>query len=369
MVSVQSSSCLANIPNCGNFASRSFQKLGVKLRFFTVNAAYPDFRSQAGIVFLKRTKQMFSRHLVATRTPRFHADKSPGAEPGTETAISLLTIEFTKSGDTTMKHPTLSANFKTLAAGFIGCLLLAGTAAVSAAVKDTKHNLGSAGTGPNTFSGTNEVCVFCHTPHGADTSAAVPLWNRTLALPSTYTTYDTLGTTSLDGATAPVGSVSLACLSCHDGTQAMDTLLNDPGSGAVVSTFTLGLWTGVDRPQGIADLGQDLTNDHPVGIQYGGGGLTVTTPAGALNDGDFITTQNATINGTTVWWVDTGLTGTGTREKTDMQLYTRTVAAIDGGAAQPFVECASCHDPHSSNTTFLRIANDNSDVCLACHNK
>jgi len=50
----------------------------------------------------------------------------------------------------------------------------------SAQVALTKHNLGSAGPGPNTFSGTAAVCVFCHTPHGADTSAEVPLWNKTL---------------------------------------------------------------------------------------------------------------------------------------------------------------------------------------------
>lgn len=32
------------------------------------------------------------------------------------------------------------------------------------------------------------------------------------------------------------------------------------------------------------------------------------------------------------------------------------------------VECASCHDPHScSNPLFLRISNDRSALCLACH--
>ncbi len=32
------------------------------------------------------------------------------------------------------------------------------------------------------------------------------------------------------------------------------------------------------------------------------------------------------------------------------------------------VECASCHDPHSCNTPlFLRISNDRSALCLACH--
>jgi hypothetical protein len=78
---------------------------------------------------------------------------------------------------------------------------------------------------------TSETCVFCHTPHGSDTNAAVPLWNKELPDPTSYTRYSTLGTSTLDGEEAPVGSVSLACLSCHDGSQAVDTVLNVPGSG------------------------------------------------------------------------------------------------------------------------------------------
>jgi predicted CXXCH cytochrome family protein len=33
--------------------------------------------------------------------------------------------------------------------------------------------------------------------------------------------------------------------------------------------------------------------------------------------------------------------------------------------------CQSCHDPHSANTTFLRIPGGNarSQICLTCHNK
>lgn len=250
-----------------------------------------------------------------------------------------------------------------LAAMFIGA------GSVYAAISNTRHNLGTTGPGPNTFSGTGEICVFCHTPHGADTSASVPLWNKTLAAPASYTTYDSLGTTSMDGATAPVGSVSIACLSCHDGTQAMDTVLNQPGSGATVASYGAGVWTGSSTPQGIALIGQDLSNDHPVGIQYGGGGITEAAPAAATRDIDFVAPANANINGTTVWWVDTEATPNGTRQKTDMQLYTRSVAAIDAGANQPFVECASCHDPHTENSTFLRVSNTGSAVCLACHTK
>ncbi len=232
----------------------------------------------------------------------------------------------------------------------------------------TPHNLGSGGPGPNTFSGTAEVCVFCHTPHGGATNVSVPLWNRNLAAPTDYTTYATLQTSTMEGEEAPVGSVSIACLSCHDGTQAMDTVLNEPGSGLTNPGFA-GIWTGADRPQGIADLTQDLTNDHPIGIQYGGGGITVSAPTGTLNDPDFNAPGNVNMNGTTVWWVDSETTPNGTREKTDMLLYTRSVAGIDGGLAQPFVECASCHDPHTTNATFLRTSNDGSAVCMACHNK
>ena len=177
------------------------------------------------------------------------------------------------------------------------------------------------------------------------------------------------GAHGASGQTAPVGSVSIACLSCHDGTQAMDTVLNEPGSGAIVSSYNSGIWSGSENPTGIALIGTDLTNDHPIGIQYGGGGITVGTPAAATNDPDFVPTSTAVINSNTIWWVDTEPTANGTRQKTDMQLYTRSVGSIDAGTFQPFVECASCHDPHAETQTFLRISNDDSAVCLACHVK
>ena len=247
----------------------------------------------------------------------------------------------------------------------------------SAQISSTKHNLGTGGTGVNKFSGTAEICVFCHTPHGADTSAAVPLWNRTLPSPASFTTYDSLGTSSLDGKTASVGSVSIACLSCHDGVTSMSTVINAPGSGTTGdAAWQAGTWSGANQTAGkiaaglITNIGTDLRNDHPVGIQYGGGGITLSAPGAATRDADFKPTTSSVLGSSRVWWVDTEAAPNGTRQKTDMALYTRPAGSYTGQTeSEPFVECASCHDPHTTNSTFLRVANAGSAVCLACHVK
>jgi predicted CXXCH cytochrome family protein len=273
-----------------------------------------------------------------------------------------------------------------LVRSFAATALLFGALGVSqqavAGISTTKHNLGTTGTGGNnkTTVGTDEICVFCHTPHAADTTAPAPLWNKRLTTGSTYQTYATLNSSTIDGEIISVGSISLACLSCHDGAQAMDNIINAPGSGGydVTGGGTNGLgwtWAGtrvdangkmINTGTTLAMLGADLSNDHPIGIQYCGGGQTAVSPTGACKDKDFVAPSNATINSNLVWWVDTtGGTG-GTREKTDMILYSRAFT----GATGPSVECGSCHDPHSdTNATFLRVSNTGSGVCLSCHVK
>lgn len=290
------------------------------------------------------------------------------------------------------------------ASGVVALMLLAAGVFVAqsavAGIASTKHNLGTNGTGTNHLSaGTAEICVFCHTPHGADTTAAVPLWNRVLGASTSYTTYNSLGTSSLDGATAPVGSVSLACLSCHDGAQSMSVMINQPGSGGYVvagANLSGSAWAGTNQSAGkiagtdlITLIGTDLKNDHPIGIQYGGGLANNATfgsasiNSGTTRDPDFNTAVYVNLNNNPVWYVDRN--GNGSRDKSDMLLYTRNgdntaavqimtqtkgVASGTMTGVQAFVECASCHDPHNStNATFLRVANDNSAVCLACHIK
>ncbi len=173
----------------------------------------------------------------------------------------------------------------------------------------------------------------------------------------------------MEGQEVIVGSISIACLSCHDGAQAMDVVINAPGSGNYnpagrrIDPSHIGAMTGSPVPV----VGPDLTDDHPISIQYGGGGCSENNVACTpLRQPDFVVPAAGIINSRLVWWVDTG--GAQSREKTDMILYSRN----DLGQIEPFVECGSCHDPHDDTkqpVSFMRISNAGSRVCLACHIK
>lgn len=213
-------------------------------------------------------------------------------------------------------------------------LLVAASMAYAAEdVRNTRHNLGNTGN-LSPYIATNEgaVCVFCHTPHFATTSGG-PLWNRTLGNSSGYNMYDSTFSTTIDMtvASGPQG-VSLACLSCHDGTIAFDSLLNKPGSGLGAPTLT---WNNAGNIMNAttspaAFIGTDLRNDHPISITYD-----------TSQDAAFKTPSNGNIG--------------------SLPLY---------GTAGNQVECGSCHNPHEKdNTMFLRVLNTGSALCLTCHTK
>ena len=79
-----------------------------------------------------------------------------------------------------------------------------------------------------------QVCVYCHMPHNASNVGA-PLWNRTINPASSFAMYSKtnsatfiLNAADTNSAARPVGSVSLACLSCHDGATAFNSLNQTP---------------------------------------------------------------------------------------------------------------------------------------------
>jgi predicted CXXCH cytochrome family protein len=276
----------------------------------------------------------------------------------------------------------------------IGAVLVSGGSLIStdavAQITGTKHNLAGASGNRVTGGATGEICVFCHTPHGADISQPIPLWNKFINTGTTYTTYNQLGSSTLDAASnagsTTTGSISVACLSCHDGTQAMDNILNTPGSGASAlangggangQTGATWAWAGATVSaegllNGVANLGTDLRNDHPIGVAYCGGNTAATYTTGTTTgcrDGDFKAITFTGTGASTQYYVESGAAAG--KDKSDLILYTRTMGA---NANFPSVECGSCHDPHvqtkaTNQTAFLRVSQAGSGLCLACHNK
>ena len=343
-----------------------------------------------------------------------------------------------------MQHTT-----KRRMAGLAGCLsasaLVLGMIAAqeaSAGIANTRHNLGSSnrlssgvtsplagqyvrsGTGYSSSSvangglsyvategdvrtnATDEVCVFCHTPHGGE-QAIAPLWNKGMKGAGQYTVYTSgtmQGTSQLNNGF----HMSLACLACHDGTQAMDNMINAPGSngynfgGARIGTASSGATgandfnspvttqglsnatvgdsyygqmngktgdqSGVDLSQygvGIFMLGTDLRNDHPVGIPYCGGASGTT-----CNDLDFWTPQGTSGLVAPGFYVGTPAP----LSRNNIRLYPMPATDLNNltatGAYATTVECGSCHDPHNENVaTFLRKSNAGSALCSTCHTK
>ena len=212
---------------------------------------------------------------------------------------------------------------------------MAGAAVAQDDVSTTKHNLALA-TNAVYQTTTAQICVFCHTPHAASTTAK-PLWNREDSA-AAYQMYNSTWSSTIDMTVAgsPQG-VSLACLSCHDGTVALDAFQNAPGAGGGVVGSEGYAFVGADAGNlfpaaSFAMLGADLRNDHPISVTY-----------------------DNTVTG------DTAFNAPGTF----------TNVTLANGA----VECSSCHNPHDADgpandtAMFLRGTNAASALCLECHIK
>lgn len=269
-------------------------------------------------------------------------------------------------------------------------------------IRGTKHNLsaaadGSAYTHPTAGGGTvptrnikasseTQLCVFCHTPHGASTTAK-PLWNRKAAgdalYSQSYVLYDsnTLDAKQVQGSLSQPGGSSKLCLSCHDGTVAVGNVnvLNGlDKSGQAKTTSVIATTGGTTMPTGSGattgftrNLGTDLTNDHPISISF--------NDALADRDGEL---RKPSLNSTLI-----GVRTTSSKPKLKLE------QTGDAGDNLAQVQCATCHDPHIretdpsvGNQKFLRLnrfqhqnppsstgfnSADNSGdiICLACHDK
>jgi predicted CXXCH cytochrome family protein len=174
-----------------------------------------------------------------------------------------------------------------------------------------------------------QTCVACHAPHATAVLADAPLWNHASSV-ATYTVY---ASSSMNATVGQPGSTSKLCLSCHDGTVAVNSF------GGVTGTTML---------TGGSNLSTVLTNDHPIGFTYD---AALVTADGAL----------APITNTVTL-------GSGTKVKSGP---TVTIASAMLYAGK--VECASCHDVHNTFTAatgkLVKVSMASSALCTTCHTK
>ncbi len=220
-----------------------------------------------------------------------------------------------------------------------GCM--ASTLLQGASVVGSRHDLSTPGT--------PQVCVFCHTPHEANTNASIagaPLWNRA----ETTQTFLLYGSPTMDTVSSQPRLNSRLCLSCHDGVNASTVvhgntvstkhdLVKPPGYPAPDMTSEpscerchTDIYTGGRRT---LVLGTDLRDDHPISMPY-------PTPA---MDPSFKVPTSA-------------VSGWGGNSPNDVKLYAG------------WVECGSCHNAHNpAIVPFLRKSNFGSALCMTCHDK
>ena len=193
----------------------------------------------------------------------------------------------------------------------------------------------------------NNPCQVCHIPHKSQAyaTAHAPLWNHKLSA-NTYITYDSAGSETYKGGTIVLGS-SIACLSCHDGSVAINQTSGSSGSSKTNSLSG----TAVYAPSfsietlknGVAASGagpyvgfDNLTQMHPIGVSY-----TACVSAG-----------DDELQETTYDLLPKMLKGTSKN-----------------------VECASCHDIHRTTGASATVSHElimdleGGALCLECHKK
>jgi TolB-like protein len=166
------------------------------------------------------------------------------------------------------------------------------------------------------FTALLERCVVCHTPHAALlTLLDSPLWNHDV----TGASFDLYSSTTLVEQPEQPGGPSKMCLSCHDGTVAIDQF-----GGGIGSQFI----------NGSSLIGTDLSGCHPVSIQW-------------QHQNDMPSCNNCHDMHSTPTFVS------------PLPFFDR------------YVECPTCHHVHNGAEFehLLRTTLSGSQICLHCHGK
>lgn len=156
------------------------------------------------------------------------------------------------------------------------------------------------------------LCSFCHIAHkfgSAPTGPGYLLWNHSLSTKTSYGVYssDALATSDIAdlGTTASLTTSNL-CLSCHDGTVAVNSFYEDIQN----ATYTGNIPTATKFVDAAAQV-SDLTKQHPINFTYPQG--TAASNVGLL--------------------------------------VPASLSSVDGNGNVPLyngkMQCDTCHDPHA----------------------
>lgn len=229
-----------------------------------------------------------------------------------------------------------------------------------AAITNSAHDFASSGSPIYFTGGSVRLCSFCHTAHHAPSVKG--LWNRDLAKVdnSAYgadATFTSAGTTLPQNAAA-LNAPTKQCLSCHDGSTAINELysngtfsymgntVNGPNASHVDTAagpgtnvmFTLNATGGA--------LFTNLTGTHPVSTEYYSNRV-VAAEYGAPSTTCVAGIANCTTAG----------------------LGAAKIFPNAGVASGFTVECASCHEPHRGESAIFLRNSPGVSICLNCHVK
>lgn len=237
-----------------------------------------------------------------------------------------------------------------------------GTYPAGAGLNGTPHDLGSVHNGMDYTAVPSDpltrICVYCHAPHnayrfnglavGAGPNAPfaafdyLPLWNHTLQSNISYTLYDP-GNDPLVGwkhsqatdLATTVNNVSLLCLSCHDGSVAVNNYGNaDQPSNPQMPSQSTG--NTLISSQYLIGKDRYLGNHHPIGFDY-----------------DTVQSQDGEIRQADTYFMTPG-------------------KFIRDYLYNGELQCASCHSVHNKGNTGERLlwrSDQNSELCITCHDK
>jgi predicted CXXCH cytochrome family protein len=245
----------------------------------------------------------------------------------------------------------------------VSALAYTGSYTPGTGINGTVHDLATSHNGMNYTASPsdaplNRVCIFCHATHntfrlstatgGAGPLAPaafdyLPLWNHNLnGFDTNFLMYDNgpgapqngpkASQAMLNGMTP--GSNSLLCLSCHDGTIAVNQYGNVDQLSSSQSTGSTMM-----APSYLIGKDKYLGNHHPIGFNY-----------------------------------DNVQSGDTEIRSADAAMLTPTTFVRDHlfGSGNAMMECATCHSVHNKDNTgetLLWRSDQNSELCLTCHDK